>query len=88
MLNLYAARWCPHCVKTEEFFKKNNIRYNYINIESQPDEVVRKVIEVNGGFDWVVPTLEYNGKWREGKVFNEAELARDLKNMGIGGHSD
>lgn len=88
MLNLYAARWCPHCMKTEEFFKKNNIKYNYIDIESQPDEVVRKVIEVNGGFDWVVPTLEYNGKWREGKVFNEAELARDLKNMGIGGHSD
>jgi mycoredoxin len=66
----------------------NNISYNYIDIEIQPDEVVRKVIEVNGGFDWVVPTLEYNGIWREGKVFNENELILDLKKMGIGGHSD
>jgi len=41
MLNLYAARWCPHCMKTEEFFKQNNIRYNYFDIEIQPDEVVK-----------------------------------------------
>ncbi len=87
MLNMYAARWCPHCRKTEEYFMKNNIEFNYIDIETQPDDVVHKVIEVNGGFDWVVPTLEYNGIWREGKVFNETELARDLMNMGIGDHS-
>lgn len=84
MLNLYAARWCPHCVKTEEFFKKNSISYNYIDIEVQSEDVVRKVIEVNGGFDWVVPTLEFKGVWRKGKVFNEGELIQDLKNMGIG----
>jgi mycoredoxin len=70
-------------MKTEKFFKKNNIRYNYIDIETQPEEVVRKVIEVNGGFDWVVPTLEYKGIWREGKIFNEKELILDLKKMGV-----
>lgn len=85
MLNMYAAKWCPHCRKTEEYLKKNNIEFNYIDIEIQPDEVLRKVIEVNGGFDWIVPTLENNGIWRKGKIFNESELARDLKNMGIGG---
>jgi mycoredoxin len=85
MLNMYAARWCSHCRKTEEYLKKNKIEFNYIDIEIQPDEVVRKVIEINGGFDWVVPTLEFNGKWREGKVFNEAEIAIDLRNMGICG---
>ncbi|RPH51075.1 MAG: glutaredoxin family protein [Desulfobacteraceae bacterium] len=88
MLNMYAARWCPHCRKTEEYLMKRKIEFNYIDIEVQQADIVSKVIKANGGFDWVVPTLEYNGIWREGKVFNETELARDLMNMGIGGHSD
>lgn len=88
MLNMYAARWCSHCKKTEEYLRKKNFEFNYIDIEIQPPETVAKIIEVNGGFDWVVPTLEYNGKWRPGKVFNEAELELDLINMGIGGVND
>jgi mycoredoxin len=83
MLNLYAARWCIHCKKTEEFLKRNKIKYNYIDIEAQNDDVVKKVIEVNGGFDWVVPTLEYKGTWRRGKVFDETELTGDLKKLGV-----
>ena len=83
MLNVYSASWCPHCTKTTSYLKEKNIEFQYIDIESAPDEVVRKVIEVNGGDDWVVPTLEYNGKWRPGKVFNAAELDHDLKEMGI-----
>jgi mycoredoxin len=83
MLNLYAAKWCIHCKKTEEFLKKNKIEYNYIDIEAQTDDIVKKVIDANGGFDWVVPTLEYKGIWRKGKVFNETELTGDLNKMGV-----
>ena len=83
MLNVYAASWCPHCQKTIEYLEKKNIEIKYIDIETEPDEVVKKVIEVNGGDDWVVPTLEYEGKWRPGKVFNAEELERDLKKMGV-----
>lgn len=83
MLNVYAADWCPHCTKTVEYLKKNNIEFNYIDIESQPEPVVNEVIRVNGGDDWVVPTLEFNGKWRPGKVFNEMELGADLKVLGV-----
>jgi len=83
MLNVYAAIWCPHCRKTVDFLKENKIEFNYINIEKSPDDVVKKVIEVNGGDDWVVPTLEYNGKWRKGKVFNASELKKDLLKMGV-----
>lgn len=83
MLNLYAAKWCIHCKKTEEYLKKNNIGYNYIDIEAQPDDIIKKVINVNGGFDWVVPTLEYKGVWRKGKIFNETGLTVDLKKMGV-----
>ena len=83
MLNVYAAKWCPHCTKAVEYFKKNHIPFNYIEIEEQPENIIQKVIEINGGDDWVVPTLEFNGKWREGKVFNELELHFDLKKLGI-----
>ncbi|MEW6673368.1 MAG: glutaredoxin domain-containing protein [Thermodesulfobacteriota bacterium] len=83
MLNVYAAGWCPHCRKTVEFLKENNIAFHYIDIESQPADVVARVVEVNGGFDWVVPTFEFNGKWRKGKVFDPHELARDLKELGV-----
>ena len=83
MLKVYAASWCPHCVKTVDYLKRNRIDFEYIDIEKQPKQVVDKIVEVNGGVDWVVPTLEFNGKWREGKVFNEHRLAADLKEMGV-----
>ncbi len=83
MLKVYAADWCPHCVKTVEYLKANNIAFDYIDIEKQDKQVVDKVVEANGGLDWVIPTLEFNGKWREGKVFDELELAADLKKLGV-----
>lgn len=83
MLNVYAATWCPHCIRTVEFLKSRGVDFNYIDIEKASPEVERKVVEVNGGDDWVVPTLEYNGKWRPGKVFNEKQLISDLKEMGL-----
>lgn len=83
MLTIYAAKWCPHCTETVDYLKKKKILFNYIEIEEQPDDIVQKIIDVNGGDDWVVPTLEYNGKWREGKVFNELELYFDLKKLGV-----
>jgi mycoredoxin len=83
MLKVYAAKWCPHCVRTVEYLNQNHIDFEYIDIEKQPKDVVDKIVEVNGGVDWVVPTLEFNGQWREGKVFNEQELAADLKKMNV-----
>ena len=83
MLNVYAVSWCPHCQKTIEFLKQNQIKFNYFDMETQPESVVNKIVEVNGGEDWVVPTLEFNGNWRQGKVFNAEELRKDLSNMGV-----
>lgn len=83
MLNVYAASWCRHCQKTVEFLKENNIAFNYIDVETQPDDVVAKVVKINGGFDWVVPTFEFNGKWRKGKAFDPRELIRDLVELGV-----
>jgi len=83
MLKVYAAKWCPHCVKSVEFLKSRKVPFEYIEIEEQPEDVVKRIVEVNGGDDWVVPTMEFNGTWRPGKVFNEAELVKDLKAMGV-----
>ena len=85
MLQVYSADWCSHCQRTIAFLKKNNIEINVIDIETQPKDVVDKIIEVNGGFDWVVPTLEYNGNWRPGKVYDPDTLKRDLIEMGVTG---
>jgi mycoredoxin len=83
MLTVYSAFWCPHCVRTEKYLKEKNIEFTSVNIETAPEDVVRKVVEVNGGVEWVVPTIEYKGQWRRGKVFNAAELEKDLKAMGV-----
>jgi mycoredoxin len=83
MLKVYAAKWCPHCTKTIEYLKKNNIEFEYFEIEEQSENTVQKIIEVNGGDDWVVPTLEFNGQWRAGKFYNEKELKSDLYKLGL-----
>ncbi|MBT3388686.1 MAG: glutaredoxin family protein [Desulfobacula sp.] len=82
MLKVYAAKWCSHCTYTVNYLKKCNLDFEYIEIEEQPEDIVNKVIEVNGGDDWVVPTLEFNGKWRPGRIYNEIELTQDLKRLG------
>ena len=84
MLKVYAAGWCPHCVKTIEYLDQNNIEFEYIDIEKQTKDIVAKIVDVNGGVDWVVPTLGFNGQWRAGKAFNEKELAADLKKWQLG----
>jgi len=83
MLHVYAAGWCPHCTKTIEFLQKNHIAFVYFEIEKQSEDVIKKIIQVNGGDDWVVPTLEYKGKWREGRLYNEMTLLSDLQTLGV-----
>ncbi|MDA3790622.1 MAG: glutaredoxin domain-containing protein [Desulfobacula sp.] len=81
MLKVYGATWCPHCTQTVKYLKTNNIEFEYFEIEKQSEKTIQKIIEVNGGDDWVVPTLEFNGKWREGKVYNEKKLGSDLQKL-------
>jgi mycoredoxin len=83
MLKVYLAVWCPHCQETEKFLRENGIAYQAVDIEKSPEDVVKKVVEVNGGEDWVVPTLEYRGQWRPGREFDAAGLKSDLIAMGV-----
>lgn len=83
MLKVYAWDSCPHCRRAVEWLNANNIEFEYLEIEEQPQALIDKVIEVNGGDDWVVPTLEFKGKWRPGKVFEPIGFEQDLRNMGV-----
>ena len=83
MLKFYGWNLCPHCHRAAEWLKEHGIPFEYYEIEEQPDEIVRKIVEVNGGDDWVVPTLEFEGKWRPGEVFDAAKLGRDLATRDI-----
>lgn len=83
MLKLYGAHWCSHCMQTAEYLEKNDIEFQFLDIEKQPGHIVSKIVDVNGGEEWVIPTLEYNGHWREGKEFNEKDLEADLRKMGV-----
>ncbi len=85
MLTVYSAFWCPHCIRTERYLKDKNIPFQSVNIETAPNDVVQQVVQANGGVEWVVPTLEYQGRWRPGKVFNASEIEKDLKAMGVPG---
>lgn len=83
MLTVYSADWCYHCRKTIDYLEKQRIDFTVVDIETAPQAVVEQVVRANGGDDWVVPTLQFQGKWRPGKVFNGSELSVDLKKMGV-----
>lgn len=82
-LQLYALEGCPHCRKAIAYLEEHGISFVYHDIEKQPPETMKKIIEVNGGKDWVVPTLEYNGKWIAGEVFDEKRFSQHLKQLKV-----
>jgi len=83
MLKVYTWNVCPHCHAAVAWLKEHGIPFEELDIEQQPEDVVRKVIKVNGGDDWVVPTMEYHGQWRAGQVFDAKRLEKDLKAWGL-----
>ncbi len=83
ILKVYASTWCIHCKLTVKFLKENHIPFEYNNINEVDDDTLQKIIEVNGGVDWVIPTMEFDGQWNPGKVFNKEVLINDLRAMGI-----
>jgi mycoredoxin len=83
MLKVYAAKWCPHCVRTIQFLHEKEVEFEYIEVEEQSPSVIAELVKENGGHDWVVPTLELNGAWRPGQVFHPGKLEKYLIEMGL-----
>lgn len=83
MLKVYATEWCPHCRATVDYLKRKGIAFEWIDMDKADAATEARVIAVNGGDDWVVPTLENEGKWRPGEVFNADKLEADLNKLGV-----
>lgn len=83
LLKVYYWNICPHCTETMEFLRENSVPFEPLDIERQTQDVVDKVVEVNGGEDWVVPTLEYCGNWRAGERFDAESLRELLRKWGL-----
>ena len=47
-ITMYGAEWCGDCRRSKKFLDANNVKYNYIDVESDAS-ASDKVIEINGG---------------------------------------
>jgi mycoredoxin len=47
-ITMYGAEWCKDCRRSKKFLDANNVKYNYIDVESDVT-ASDKVIEINGG---------------------------------------
>jgi len=57
-VKIYTTSTCPWCIKTKEFFKANNIKYEEVNVGA--DEKARnEMFEKSGQFG--VPVTDVNG---------------------------
>jgi mycoredoxin len=54
---IYATTYCPDCVRAKKFFEINNIPYQLIELEDNP-EATEFVMQVNNGHR-SVPTIVF-----------------------------
>lgn len=56
-IKMYGTQWCPDCLRAKQFFKTNNVSYDWIDIEQDTKAAVY-VEKVNGGYK-SVPTIVF-----------------------------
>jgi thioredoxin reductase (NADPH) len=57
-IKMYGAEWCPDCRRTKEFFTKNNIDFEYINIDITPE--ASQLVEGYNKGKRIIPTVLIN----------------------------
>lgn len=73
-VKIYTTTHCPYCNMAKDFFKKNNVEYEEINVESD-QKAAEDMIEKSGQMG--VPVIDVNGQIIVG--FNRPALERALK---------
>ncbi|WP_305952004.1 FAD-dependent oxidoreductase [Emticicia oligotrophica] len=59
-ITMYGAAWCPDCRRTKDFLEKNQIAFEYINVDVSPE--ASAVVEgINNG-KRIIPTLIINNE--------------------------
>lgn len=54
---VYGAQWCPDCRRSKAYLDRNGVPYEYVDLETSPDDVER-VLELNEGRH-VIPTIVF-----------------------------
>lgn len=60
-IKMYGHKYCVDCKIAQDFFKKNNIDYDYIDVEKN-SEKLEEMYNINGGKQIVPTILSSNGK--------------------------
>ena len=57
-ITMYGASWCPDCRRTKDFLEKNQVDFEYINVDVSPE--ASAIVEgINNG-KRIIPTLIIN----------------------------
>ena len=73
-VRIYTTTQCPYCNMTKDFFKKNNVKYEEINVEND-QKAAEEMIEKSGQMG--VPVIDVDGEIIVG--FNRPALEKALK---------
>ena len=76
-VTVYTTTQCPYCVMLKNFLLEQNISFNEVNVETQP-EVMQRLVKTTGQMG--VPQTEVNGQWIIGFDPNNIMIA--LRNRG------
>jgi len=74
IVKVYSTAWCVYCKMAKDFLKENNIKFEDINVQENP-EAAAEMIEKTGQTG--VPVIEIDGKIVIG--FNIEEIKKVLK---------
>ena len=73
-VKIYTTSTCPWCMKTKEFFKENNVKYEELNVGDN-EKARNEMFEKSGQFG--VPVVDANGTIIVG--FDKGALKKALK---------
>ncbi|MEK3981400.1 glutaredoxin family protein [Psychrobacillus sp. FSL K6-2836] len=76
-VTVYTTTQCPYCVMLKNFLSEQNIPFNEVNVETQP-EVMQRLVKTTGQMG--VPQTEVNGQWIVG--FDPNNIMTALRNQG------
>ncbi|HEV2933871.1 MAG TPA: FAD-dependent oxidoreductase [Streptosporangiaceae bacterium] len=75
VMTVYGAPWCPHCKRVKKFLAAHRVRYNFVNIDTEPQAIELLKQLQNGG--QIIPTVVYPDGTHEVNPSDEA-LARRI----------
>jgi glutaredoxin 3 len=76
-VKIYTTNSCPYCVQAKRLLASENIAYQEINLEGQPD-LRQRISEENGGYR-TVPMIFIGTKFIGG--FNDLALLRSSNEL-------